>query len=87
MLVSIEYVEQDATEELAAIGVEVRDWEESMQLCIADVPTKEAKVALDKLADAREWYIEWRHEEYMGYAIDTFIDIVKKVVQDKRSSE
>jgi len=82
MLVSIEYVESDPTEELAALGIEVRDWEEEMQLCVVSVPTKEAEAALTQREDERGWFVNWRYERYHEFAIKTFCDIVKKVCGD-----
>ena len=81
MIVSIEYVEEDPREALVSIGVELRDWEEDMQLCIAEVPDN-AKVALELLADERKWFINWRYERYHEYTLETFANILKKVLKE-----
>jgi hypothetical protein len=79
--VSIEYVEEDPTSVLAAIGVTVRDWESSMQLCVAEVPD-DKRDALTALEDARGWFVNWKHARYMEFATATFVEICKKVLKD-----
>jgi len=82
MLVSIEYVEEDPTQTLAEHGVTVRDWDEDMQICIADVLTKQHENALDKLAADRDWFVNWRYERYHEYTMQTFTGILQKVLDE-----
>lgn len=81
MIVSVDSIE-DHVEDLELIGLEIRDWTPELGVCIVAVPDDSAKEALERLSAKHGWYVEWRHDEYMSYAVGTFVDICKKVLED-----